>query len=843
MKRYMRYLTGCALGLLLLSPGASAQPPARISLSGGETAFRPAQRTALADPPRADQSGGISTTQDNQILLELQPGDTADPNPVDLEGRTLVFAPDGRGGYSRSVQSLAWEEHLGEAVADEAVVELQNFMFDFAGQRWGAFHVSRHGLLTFGGPFAWSYRRDGRFFTMHQIAAAFVDSPTISPLYAPAFGGWGQVSDYRDSSRFVAHWPDRIVVTWIVRDRSSYVRGVPKDPNRFQAVLHADGSVQYNYADITSGHGIAGLFSNVIQKGDLMVRVVDGTDPEVPGYRDLLEVAIFESNTESVIVEWTTRAPIPDPGDGTFYSYRLYFDTDEPYWTQFSNEDVDFGLTVDVNAGGELTPWDGPALEGQAANQLAMLVDISAVRGRSASLVGMAAEFRNGAWVGGDVSAPRTVELPEASRRVDLSTADRSFSPNQREIFHNRGFPDPVELACRVIDNLGDDFDFMVFHNEFEVDSQEGGSAVSPYAGIPGTGASGREFPCGQGRLKALLVRPISMHVLGFGDLGHALGQVAHEFGHAWSAYLSYSKGGRRESLVDDICMCHWRFELHTPAPFPPRGRQDAGSHMSVSPRGRAVGGGFWHENADGTFTPGRVHPERSGPSWLDLYVMGLADASEVPDMFVLRNLQRLNDGSGAYRADKETVTIEQVVAAEGPRVPSAADSQKVFNVGFVYLVERGTKPAADLLQLHARYIGELRDRWFEFTGERSQLTTVLSPGGNRSPSAPTFTDDPIVPGVTPVKAIHFMELREGIDLLRVTAGLEPFSWTDPVLAAGVTPVRLAHLIELREALAAVYGAFGRAAPVYTDEAPVSGATSIRAVHVMELRSAVVALN
>ena len=203
-------------------------------------------------------------------------------------------------------------------------------------------------------------------------------------------------------------------------------------------------------------------------------------------------------------------------------------------------------MAINVNAGGELTTWRGTVLEGQAANRLAVLVDISAVRGGSASLIGTADEFRNDAWVGGDHSAPRAVELssPEASRRVDLSTADRSSSPNQHEVFHNRGVPDLVQLACRVLDNLGDEFDFMVFHNEFEVDSQEAGSPVSPYAGIPGTGAFEREFPCGQGRLKALLQRPISTHTFYAPDLDNVLGQVAHEFGHVWSAYLSVLQGG-----------------------------------------------------------------------------------------------------------------------------------------------------------------------------------------------------------------------------------------------------------------------------------------------------------
>ena len=74
---------------------------------------------------------------------------------------------------------------------------------------------------------------------------------------------------------------------------------------------------------------------------------------------------------------------------------------------------------------------------------------------------------------------------------------------------------------------------------------------------------------------------------------------------------------------------------------------------------------------------------------------------------------------------------------------------------------------------------------------------------------SPPFTDDPIRPGVTPIKALHFTELRMRIDALRRQAGLERFPWTDPVLTGGVTPVRLVHLLELRTALAEAYAGGG----------------------------------
>ena len=90
--------------------------------------------------------------------------------------------------------------------------------------------------------------------------------------------------------------------------------------------------------------------------------------------------------------------------------------------------------------------------------------------------------------------------------------------------------------------------------------------------------------------------------------------------------------------------------------------------------------------------------------------------------------------------------------------------------------------------------------------------------------SAPApFTDQPLRPGVTPVKAVHFQELRQRTGGLREGAGLPAFRWTDPILRPGVTPVRQEHLAELRQALAEVYAAAERPPPVYSDAALPEG--------------------
>jgi hypothetical protein len=103
------------------------------------------------------------------------------------------------------------------------------------------------------------------------------------------------------------------------------------------------------------------------------------------------------------------------------------------------------------------------------------------------------------------------------------------------------------------------------------------------------------------------------------------------------------------------------------------------------------------------------------------------------------------------------------------------------------------------------------------------------------------FTDDPLVPGVHEMRAVHLIELRTRIAVLRATHRLAPVAWTDPDLTAGVT-ARAVHIAELRSALNAVYAALSPAVPppVYTDGSLVG--LPIKAVHITELRTAIIAV-
>jgi hypothetical protein len=87
------------------------------------------------------------------------------------------------------------------------------------------------------------------------------------------------------------------------------------------------------------------------------------------------------------------------------------------------------------------------------------------------------------------------------------------------------------------------------------------------------------------------------------------------------------------------------------------------------------------------------------------------------------------------------------------------------------------------------------------------------------------------------VKAVHIEQLRASINQLRAIHRLPLVTWTDSPLIPGVTPVRVAHLTEMRTALAQVYAARRIAVMVFS-EGITPGATPIRASHILELRNA-----
>jgi PKD repeat protein len=118
-------------------------------------------------------------------------------------------------------------------------------------------------------------------------------------------------------------------------------------------------------------------------------------------------------------------------------------------------------------------------------------------------------------------------------------------------------------------------------------------------------------------------------------------------------------------------------------------------------------------------------------------------------------------------------------------------------------------------------------------------VRAVDSTGSPTAFSAPdvatttTFTDDPLIPGATTVRARHLTELHTAVNALRAAAGLPSATFAVPAGAR----ISAAHVTEVRTALDAARAAAGLPPATYTTT--VASAAVIRAADVMDLRSGV----
>jgi len=343
---------------------------------------------------------------------------------------------------------------------------------------------------------------------------------------------------------------------------------------------------------------------------------------------------------------------------------------------------------------------------------------------------------------------------------VDLSSLKANDGPfaTVYESFHYLSLPNPRDLTCTVLNALGDKFDFLAYYSDFRIDNQEAGTPSNgPLGGGPtggavtGIGAQQRGLAsyCSAGRFQWQFIQPVYVgsnqmqeqppvdladtnnRNIGFymrqlgrrmpdgrvPEYDYALSQIGHEMGHRWSAFVS----ARVKGELIPLGPTHWARGLQAPAPFPFQRPTEAS----------AMGGGVWQDNSDGTFTQldDDYYVPATGYSYLDLYLMGLMAPSEVPDFFILRNLEaagRDANGHPIFKADRSRINIEDVIAAEGQRLPDVDHSQKQFNTGMVMVVEHGKKPSRELIER----VNGIRTAWTDYfatvTGHRASMTATV---------------------------------------------------------------------------------------------------------------------
>jgi hypothetical protein len=206
---------------------------------------------------------------------------------------------------------------------------------------------------------------------------------------------------------------------------------------------------------------------------------------------------------------------------------------------------------------------------------------------------------------------------------------------------------------------------------------------------------------------------------------------VMHEFGHHWLYFLRFRDGATNSTMLNPLGG-HPAQYVDTRAAFPVYGSDDSS----------VMGGGTFRTNADGSFTS---TPYASyGYSWHDLYLMGLATASEVQPWYYIADSQpRLADAyyppqNRTFAGTRKDVTIDQVIAAMGARTPAYPNTQRNFRVLFVLLADPSREPLPEEMEQMQLYRRLLEENFRTATAGRAGVSTtfpLLPPGPRRRAS------------------------------------------------------------------------------------------------------------
>ncbi|HEX5057249.1 MAG TPA: prenyltransferase/squalene oxidase repeat-containing protein, partial [Gammaproteobacteria bacterium] len=254
------------------------------------------------------------------------------------------------------------------------------------------------------------------------------------------------------------------------------------------------------------------------------------------------------------------------------------------------------------------------------------------------------------------------------------------FAGNYNKTVNSRDNLEPRAVVAREFFRThADNYDFLVVFTTFEFNS---GDAAAFHLGlqnhIKGIGLPQYDHSTlfgSKGRLGGYIdMAALSRWVMDplRPEFERVLAVMGHEMLHQWSGNVRFDQGQGPETALLGDDDSHWSDLLDTNA--------------------SVLYGHKWRDNHDGTFTSEGF---RKFLSPLDLYLAGLYRADEVPPMTLIVNPAldpRVTPEQGllvhgtTISGTARTISIQDIITAEGERIPAAADSQKNFRLGFILL-------------------------------------------------------------------------------------------------------------------------------------------------------------
>lgn len=316
-----------------------------------------------------------------------------------------------------------------------------------------------------------------------------------------------------------------------------------------------------------------------------------------------------------------------------------------------------------------------PALKGDDLRFTLEYSDYTPSAAAQKARVPMAEESQYATMRGAAVVQQGEIVVMEGTAQLVSQLPDNKYG-----VVMSNQVQNPVQITKALLSQYADEFDSVCVFTTFP----DGGAANSVAYALPikqdvkGLGMQLKDNSPYFGS-KGSLYTFINMQYVGkygnnLGSPNHWIHSVmAQEFAHRWGTFLKYvdSSGTKSTALL---------------------GRDGAHWANNVQAYGSVMDGHEWEDLGTGSY---RLKAKNYRFSPLDQYTMGLRAASEVEDFYRIQNMSYQGKQvppyyelpKGIYVSGKrEDITMDQIVKANGDRIPSAKDSPKDFRMAIVLL-------------------------------------------------------------------------------------------------------------------------------------------------------------
>ena len=560
---------------------------------------------------------GISL-QDGIVLMETDDTFVFGDRPLPIASLTTFrLVPNAQNSFDVMAMPFSYENDIGRLVVDrfqqEDYVETSlGFDFPLAGQTYKTMRVSGHGGAVFGLISQPSGVLPQGFDTERQYElfdAVSDKTPRLCPLFAaPIHGLSGGVQStptqrtYKYTSAYAKTESGKATFTWqgVGTDATAFA------PIEFQMVLHQSGEVLFSYKDIRG-----------IKNGAVMA--VTGREPWWGSSRTVAEV----NNALAATSNRLESAQLFQIGDTNVLMARFQTPTPLP---MTSSSAIQFGLGFKDASSGNQIGWAIARLDSSGwgavlTRSVRGLALSSTIRTKNIQVSGNSLTITIPLEEIVPLGSPFTVkffldnpyvELPvnqtiqlNSSRDIRTDFTALPFTGSSRPLIAVYTLPsvDGVALGNRVQRVLGNNIDALMILPTF--DNGDGSYGSGGNAGVEGIGTANSQSP----------VTPDNVIIGNLPqtptDLYFISNWVQHGFGHRWLYYISIMENGVKTNSLNPNGY-HPGFNVHTPAAFPINSPSNAS----------AMGGNYWRENDDGTFSIVHETPANHiGFSWLELYL------------------------------------------------------------------------------------------------------------------------------------------------------------------------------------------------------------------------------